>query len=281
MSGHVNESMDKDSIMDSEDRIEKEVDIYVSAEAVRDMKHKKDKEDFDDIQTTKTQTPQCTASDSARNRSSRASVVCLVLLCVLLLTAVIVLCVIFMQEKQQLISKNENLTSNNKHLISKNENLTNERDQLTLKNTNLINKTEQLRNELQCCDGWIYYQFSLYYMSNVTKTWNESRQDCLKRGADLIIINNSEEQNFVHNISAEVWIGLNDIDVEKAWKWVDGTNVTFSFWGSKEPNGQKEDNCVVTLSIPPKDWPVGWGDVSCITNYRWICEKRISQLTLP
>ncbi len=52
MSGHMNDGMDKGSIMDSEDRIEKMVDIYVSAEAVRDMKHK-DKEDFD-IETTKT-----------------------------------------------------------------------------------------------------------------------------------------------------------------------------------------------------------------------------------
>ncbi len=60
MSGHMNDGMDKGSIMDSEDRIEKMVDIYVSAEAVRDMKHK-DKEDFD-IETTKTQTPQHTGN---------------------------------------------------------------------------------------------------------------------------------------------------------------------------------------------------------------------------
>ncbi len=60
MSGHVNDGMDKGSIMDSEDRIEKMVDIYVSAEAVRDMKHK-DKEDFD-TQTTKTKTPQHTGN---------------------------------------------------------------------------------------------------------------------------------------------------------------------------------------------------------------------------
>ncbi len=60
MSGHVNDGMDKGSIMDSEDRIEKMVDIYVSAEAVRDMKLK-DKEDFD-TQTTKTQTPQHTGN---------------------------------------------------------------------------------------------------------------------------------------------------------------------------------------------------------------------------
>ncbi len=36
----MNDGMDKGSIMDSEDRIEKMVDIYVSAEAVRDMKQR-------------------------------------------------------------------------------------------------------------------------------------------------------------------------------------------------------------------------------------------------
>ncbi len=45
--------------MDSEDRIEKMVDIYVSAEAVRDMKQKKDKED---TQTTETPKPQQTGN---------------------------------------------------------------------------------------------------------------------------------------------------------------------------------------------------------------------------
>ncbi len=46
MSQTVNDGTDKGSIMDSEDRIERTVDIYISAEAVRDMKHKKDTDDF-------------------------------------------------------------------------------------------------------------------------------------------------------------------------------------------------------------------------------------------
>jgi len=59
MSGLVNYGMDKGSMMESEDRIEKTVDVYISAEAVRDKKHKKDTEDFN---TSKTQTPQHTGN---------------------------------------------------------------------------------------------------------------------------------------------------------------------------------------------------------------------------
>ncbi|XP_026100909.1 C-type lectin domain family 4 member M-like isoform X2 [Carassius auratus] len=286
MSGHYNEGMDTGSIMDSEDRIEKEVDIYVSAEAVRDMKHKKDKEDFDN-QTPTTQTPQLTGSDSVRKRSSRAAVVCLVLLCVLLLTAVIVLCVTLTQERQQLISKNENLTDEREQLTLKNTNLTNEREQLILKITNLTNEREQLRRELQFIVNWTCYQSSFYYMSKEKKNWTESRRYCTERGADLIIINNKEEQDFIHNMSGNgiFYIGLTDREVEGTWKWVDGSILNTSFWAQGEPNGnqQYDEDCVVTVAVPQPVWGtlVGWLDDACNKPYQWICEKRISQFILP
>ncbi|XP_058644798.1 CD209 antigen-like protein C [Onychostoma macrolepis] len=253
MSKHVNYGMDKDSIMDSEDRIEKMVDIYVSAEAVRDMKHKKDKEDFD------IQTPQHTGSDSVKVRNYRAAVVCLVLLCVLLLTAVIVLCVTLTQERQQFISKNENLT--------------NERD--------------QLRNQLHTYARWTCYKSTYYYMSSEKMNWTESRRYCTERGADLIIINNSEEEEFVKSIygDAAVYIGLTDSDQEGSWKWVDGTLASgFSSWVVGEPNvdNRVDEDCAVAAA-KSAEWPnlVGWLDVACNRTFQWICEKRTSQFMLP
>uniref|UniRef100_A0A8C2BUQ6 C-type lectin domain-containing protein n=1 Tax=Cyprinus carpio TaxID=7962 RepID=A0A8C2BUQ6_CYPCA len=119
-------------------------------------------------------------------------------------------------------------------------------------------------------DGWTYYQSSLYFISSEMKSWNESRRYCRERAADLIIINNTEEQDFVKNISGDskVWIGLTDIEVEGSWKWVDGSNMTLpGLWASKEPNGKEED-CALNYSPGLADFP-------CDYTSKWICEKNI------
>uniref|UniRef100_A0A674B391 C-type lectin domain-containing protein n=1 Tax=Salmo trutta TaxID=8032 RepID=A0A674B391_SALTR len=65
------------------------------------------------------------------------------------------------------------------------------------------------------------YYISSFYISTVKNTWDYARQDCLNRGADLVIINSKEEQVF-----PEAWIGLTDSLTEKTWKWVDSTPLT-------------------------------------------------------
>uniref|UniRef100_A0A671MRD3 C-type lectin domain-containing protein n=1 Tax=Sinocyclocheilus anshuiensis TaxID=1608454 RepID=A0A671MRD3_9TELE len=100
----------------------------------------------------------------------------------------------------------------------------------------------------------------LYFISSETKKWAESRKYCTNKGADLIIINDKEEQDFVKNISgdAKVWIGLTDQSVEGRWKWVDGSNVTFRFWENGQTNKIEED-CALNYSP-------GWADFPCGNN---------------
>ncbi|ROI89213.1 C-type lectin domain family 4 member M [Anabarilius grahami] len=172
-------------------------------------------------------------------RSSRAAAVCLVLLCVLLLTAVIVLCVTFTLERRQFISKNENL-----------------------------------QTSLGKLDGWVHYQSSLYFISFKARNWTESRRYCTERGADLIIINNREEQEFVRNSFASFWIGLTDSDVEGRWEWVDGSTLTSGIWRSGEPNNYSGDeDCAMIYST-------GWNDYPCKEALRWILGWRGQGVTV-
>uniref|UniRef100_A0A8C1GW17 C-type lectin domain-containing protein n=1 Tax=Cyprinus carpio TaxID=7962 RepID=A0A8C1GW17_CYPCA len=196
-------------------------------------------------------------SDSVTVRSSRAAVVCLALLCVLLLTAVIVLCVHiytnntnYTQERDQLLTKINNLTEERDQILTKYINMTNERDGLLIKNDKLGKQKDQFSQERN----------QLFIIQRY----------CTERGADLIIINNREKQvSFAKRFSNgnEFWIGLTDSDKEGNWKWVDGSTLTSGFWRSGEPNGKSGENCVVSFSS-------GWRDHPCNNAFRWICEKK-------
>uniref|UniRef100_A0AAZ3RYN8 C-type lectin domain-containing protein n=1 Tax=Oncorhynchus tshawytscha TaxID=74940 RepID=A0AAZ3RYN8_ONCTS len=126
---------------------------------------------------------------------------------------------------------------------------------------------------------WQKFESSWYFLSTVKKPWRESRQDCLKRGADMVIINSDKEQEFLFSFIKRAWIGLTDSVTEGTWKWVDGTQLTTpSYWQSQQPdNGgdnpaNGEEDCV---ELNTETWlPVkAWNDQSCFNNRYWICEK--------
>ncbi|XP_030643637.1 CD209 antigen-like, partial [Chanos chanos] len=214
----------------------------------------------------------------------------------------IVLCVWYTVQLNQLQDSVKNLTRERDQLEISYNSLCVERDQLETSYNNVSAEREQLeisdslsvererslrqREEFRyglskigkdILQRWFYFSSSLYYISTETKNWSESRQDCIKRGADLVIINNKEEQEFVNRLwkmsQSGLWIGLTDINTEGVWKWVDGTALNTGYWGKGEPNnlGQSgNEDCVVL------DRPDTWIDVSCDTKTKYICERKIS-----
>ncbi|XP_038856247.1 fibronectin-like isoform X4 [Salvelinus namaycush] len=146
----------------------------------------------------------------------------------------------------------------------------------TMERDQLQKEIERLNweNKRSCPEGWRRFGSSCYYLSTEGKSWEKSRQDCLERGADLVIINSEEEQTFINGFESVkwVWIGLTDSVTEGTWKWVDGTPLTTPrFWWSGEPGGGVGENCVEIYYISSGQGV--WRDYDCSFSQQWICEK--------
>ncbi|XP_049328201.1 CD209 antigen-like protein E [Astyanax mexicanus] len=256
------------------DKMEMVEDIYESADAVRGHDPNTEMEDTNTMRILKTQQAE---SRSAGSRRYRLASVGLGLLCVLLLTAITVLWIQFNHltaERDQLQTSNPNLTAERDQLQTSYTKLTAQRDQLQTKRDDLPRRCSELEKRVKK-DGWIYFSSSLYYVSTEEKSWSESRNDCRKRGSDLVIINSREEQNFINTLRKDqwVWIGLSDGETEGVWKWVDGSELITGFWRTGEPNSYGDEDCGLTdiVSDPVKTW----ADYPCNRQFVWICEKRI------
>ncbi|GCB60162.1 hypothetical protein scyTo_0014120 [Scyliorhinus torazame] len=103
-------------------------------------------------------------------------------------------------------------------------------------------------------------------------TWQFAKQQCSMDHSHLLVINSTEEQNFITEEANNTmyWIGLRDTSGGN-WTWVDDTICRSSsmFWTAGEPNnwnGNTED-CV---HIEDEG---RWNDNQCSANLSWICEK--------
>ncbi|XP_071264037.1 CD209 antigen-like protein E isoform X2 [Salvelinus alpinus] len=204
---------------------ERFVDIYVSADTLRDGETSTKREETEDTAPNNGPGDQHSVHVQWWKRPSGVAAVCLGLLCVLLLAGIIGLSV-------QYSNVSKNSSAERDQLQTSYNNLTTERDQLQTSNNNLTTERDQLQTERDVLSGrlsnlsWQKFESSWYFLSTETKTWKESREECLERGADLVIINNREEQEFLVNLKKRFWIGLTDSVKEGTWKWVDGTLLT-------------------------------------------------------
>ncbi|XP_046698916.1 C-type lectin domain family 4 member M-like isoform X1 [Silurus meridionalis] len=196
-------------------------------------------------------------------------------------------------ENIQLQTRYNNLTTTNNQLQTRYNNLTTTNNQLQTRYNNLTiernqtqNEKDRLQSKLDFIDtytrlGWTYINSSVYYISTNQKNWEDSRQYCRENGADLVIINNIEEQNFINNLLGKDgvgWIGLTDKDTEGVWKWVDNTPLTagFGYWHSGEPNHLTDDEDYAQIYKPNSIQ--SWFDQRSSSTAQWICEKKIGSV---
>uniref|UniRef100_A0A673VX72 C-type lectin domain family 17, member A-like n=1 Tax=Salmo trutta TaxID=8032 RepID=A0A673VX72_SALTR len=195
------------------------------------------------------------------------------------------------KERDQLQTSYNTLTKERDQLQTSYNTLTKERDQLQTSYNTLTKERDQLQTERDflsgrftnlkqtCSEGWQKFDSSWYFLSTETKTWKKSREDCMERGADLVIINSDKEQEFLFKLNKGFWIGLTDSVTEGTLIWVDGTPLTNPrYWspyqpdnGGDKPEEYGEEDCVhIHKEQSPRK---SWNDLSCDSKLYWVCEK--------
>ncbi|KAH1174878.1 CD209 antigen-like protein E [Mauremys mutica] len=223
----------------------------------------------------------------AQKTSLWAQLAIVVVLCVLFLVALIFLSVLY----SRLLAGNTQLLEESKQAKSKMEQVEGRYSQLlqwTL-HTNICalespssNTSEPHNVSCSLCPyQWISNKGRCYYFSPTTSPWRNSRSSCQKEQADLVIINDLEEQVFLSQRPRHLsyWIGLTDVAEEGLWKWVDGTDLNQEkFWYDPQPdNYQNEDCATLTNERNPLR---NWNDDKCYKHLYYICEKAAVTLTI-
>ncbi|XP_072530555.1 uncharacterized protein [Salminus brasiliensis] len=132
-----------------------------------------------------------------------------------------------------------------------------------------------------CGDGWKPFGVKCYYFSTDKLNWMNSRDHCAEKGGHLVIITSQAEQDFLAlHLHENHWIGLNDLETEGKWMWVNHqslteTGVTFWYkrsgqpnepdnWKNEDPSGE---NCAELHSSDT------WFDASCHKLKKYVCVK--------
>ncbi|XP_049458126.1 CD209 antigen-like protein E isoform X15 [Epinephelus fuscoguttatus] len=220
---------------------ERQVDIYENTDAIGN--------NHTDIQSHEGGPHTEKHPPAVQRRPLRVAAYCLGVLCLLMMTGIILSSILFTLERHKLQSRYDQLSNN----------------------------YSQLQKQISrkwCPDGWSRFGCSCYFKSNEKKTWGQSRADCRQRGADLVIINNKEEQKFVTelNVRGESWIGLQrtwtDTGWKYEWQWVDGSPLSQTFWAPGLPTYDGYQHAATCCSDQGQ-----WTQSGLYESKNWICEK--------
>uniref|UniRef100_A0A8C5AUJ1 C-type lectin domain-containing protein n=1 Tax=Gadus morhua TaxID=8049 RepID=A0A8C5AUJ1_GADMO len=138
---------------------------------------------------------------------------------------------------------------------------------------NVTEQRDSLLCKQDCPGGWTKFGCKCYF--SVLGSWNKSRELCVSLGADLVVMDNKEEMDFISRYDGDPWLGATYEASEGMWRWVDGTvlSVDNPSWSGGKPDGGKEKNCLRRDRGQQPNFK--WTDESC-EDYRYgLCEYNL------
>lgn len=98
-----------------------------------------------------------------------------------------------------------------------------------------------------------------WYKVILEKTqWNRAKEKCHSLGGQLACVPDEETWAFMRPIIGDLslWLGGTDEAANGAWKWVDGTTMTFTAWYKDQPdNSRGVENYLATYKGQWNDAP--------------------------
>ncbi|XP_077310044.1 killer cell lectin-like receptor subfamily F member 2 [Lithobates pipiens] len=136
-----------------------------------------------------------------------------------------------------------------------------------------VNTSEELAECTLCPGGWLRHRENCYNISSGGgyRTWKESRKVCEELGADLLVIKDRGQEEFIKRFSRlqagqamdMFWIGLyRDGD---GWRWVDGHLYNTGLF---QILGDTSGDCIQMHAT------VGYYSDDCQSKQNWICQRR-------
>uniref|UniRef100_A0A8C4GGJ3 C-type lectin domain-containing protein n=1 Tax=Dicentrarchus labrax TaxID=13489 RepID=A0A8C4GGJ3_DICLA len=109
-----------------------------------------------------------------------------------------------------------------------------------------------------------------FVLNNNPMSWTQAQNYCREHHTDLASVRNMAENQRVKELvplGQFVWIGL----FRDSWKWSDGSNSSFRYWQTGEPNNQSGDEACVSTNF---DSSGVWEDWSCRARKEFICYSK-------
>uniref|UniRef100_K7GFW9 C-type lectin domain-containing protein n=1 Tax=Pelodiscus sinensis TaxID=13735 RepID=K7GFW9_PELSI len=79
-----------------------------------------------------------------------------------------------------------------------------------------------------CPVNWRLHEDKCYWLSKELNSWSESREDCTRKGSEMLVIQNTEQMDHLQSALPEadhIWIGLAFNSSQGKWTWLDGASV--------------------------------------------------------
>ena len=113
-----------------------------------------------------------------------------------------------------------------------------------------------------------------FLLVSTSKTWPLARVECASRGMQLAVVHDDAERialnSLIANTNQDWWIGASDSFVEEGhWRWVDGSYMSYTYWGTGQPHDGTHSNEDCLLLMKYDNFQMH--DAGCAAEHALVC----------